>query len=243
MINALTTANLHKTNQIANTFKGYQNSGMSNSSLVDTFIKSKIEQSKITSTHGQSIKLAIDKLKDIKFAPTDINYIKNIGVNLIFNSGDEIIEHLNKNRINIKYGQMINDKTHAQWNNSTNTIIINDKYKNTTKPDEILAIAASIAHEAGHSVDKDNLSSIQEEIDCLAMNTIVNRAHQRIYPNVFKQSSQSDILQDGVLLYTELFFNPDKKPLEDRIKEKYGNLQLQSPNHPALALAKKIKSF
>lgn len=97
----------------------------------------------------------------------------------------------------------------------------------------ILAISEAMFHEAGHSKDKDGLSSIQEEIDCLALNTLAFRYHSLKYAKVFEKAKDSAIINDGVALYAKLYFDkdPNKQALVNRIIEKYGDLDFTSPNH------------
>jgi hypothetical protein len=182
-----------------------------------------------------SIKQALQKLAEVEYLPGDVEHMKNLGVNLIFKNGQEAIKTLIDKKINIVFAPVSNPKVHAQWGNNNNTIVINEKYRNTQNLAEILAISEAIFHEAGHAKDSDNLSSLQEEIDCLALNTLANRYHQYMYIGAFNSNS-SDIINNGVSLYTKLFFDSDsnKTALAKRILEKYGELPINSPNHPTL---------
>lgn len=186
------------------------------------------------------IKEAINKLYEVRFLPGDLEYLNKLGVNTIFYSGEEAVKIIPEKGLRVEFGEVSSPKIHAQWQKENNLIVINEKYKDTKDPAVILAISEAIAHELGHAKDGDNISSIQEEIDCLALNTLANRYHQYRYPNVFNTGSNADIINDGVGLYTKLFFDPDpkKQALVARVIEKYATLPLESPNHPVPLAAK-----
>ena len=93
-----------------------------------------------------------------------------------------------------------------------------------------------------HATDDDSISSIQEEIDCLAMNSLAYKAFSKKYKNVFC-GGKSKIIKDGVELYANLFFFDNKNNLIKRISEKYGNLALSSPFHPQSKLSKEVKDY
>lgn len=183
--------------------------------------------------------VALAELEKLKFDKSDIQKIKRYGANIIFKDGAEAVKHAKENNINIKFDNIDNSDTHAQWENSTNSIIINNRYKNTKNLAEIYAISAAILHELSHSKDNDSFSSIQEEINCLGMNVLAFSAFDRKYPELFKNSN-SPIIDNGVKLYADLFLGDDKEALKKRIYEKYGNLLLASSNHPASEFAIEI---
>lgn len=183
---------------------------------------------------------AVSRLKEVKFLPGDLEHMKKLGVNPIYNSGEEAINLLVAKGFKVEFGPVSSPKCHAQWEKENNKIVINDKYKGTTDQGVILAISEALFHELGHAKDDDNISSIQEEFDCLALNTLANRYHQYYYPAAFQNTSNADIVNDGVCLYTKLFFDsdPEKQALVQRVIEKYGNLPLESPNHESAVTTK-----
>lgn len=182
---------------------------------------------------GNTLNDAMNELQNIVFYPQDIKYMQSLGVNVRFNNGKEIAEFIKNNKIKVEFDKMDCEGAHAQWDKENNRITINEKYRNTKNPLEIVAISEAICHEGGHAKDADDISSIKEEFDCLALNTLANRYHRLAYPELFKQNSDAAILKDGVNLYTELFFDDDsiKERLANRVIEKYGDLPLESPNH------------
>jgi hypothetical protein len=128
-----------------------------------------------------------------------------------------------------------------------NLIMINQRYRGDTSPDTIRAISEAIYHETGHAKDGDDHSSIQEESDCLALNTMGHRSNEAQDPNYALAVSRSRLMRDGVALYPKLFFDsdPTKQALINRIALKYGDLPLTSPNHPvpiAASVAAKVKT-
>lgn len=191
----------------------------------------------------KNIILALNELKQIKFDRNEVEYLKKIGVNIPFNSGEEAVEFLKNANARILFDEMPED-IHAQYDFSKNFIKINNKYKNTLNTAEILAIAESILHEAGHAKDNDNQSSIQEEINFLGTNALAHRDLQRRYPHMFK-TSDSPIVQDGVSVYEKLFFDPDinKLGLIRRLQIKYGYLPAGDIKHPPSTLAKRVKGL
>lgn len=189
------------------------------------------------------INKSFDELESLKFSDNDIKYIQAMGIILPFKSGHDVLNFIKTSNTRIKFDTLSSPHIHAQYDYETNFIKINEIYKNTQNPAEILAIASAIIHEAGHAKDKDGDSSIQEELDCLALNAISHRAFVRKYPNVF-QSSDALIIKDGTSLYAELFFDKDssKNALIKRVKQKYGFLPVGSFTHPPSTLAFKIKN-
>ena len=190
----------------------------------------------------KSISMALNELKSLEFAPEDITYLKNMGVNLPFKSGKEAVDYITKQNIRILYEPTSESGVHAQYDFYKNLIIINQKYKNTDDFPVILAIAEAILHETGHAKDNDAYSSIQEELDFLGMNAIAHRAFLKKYGDLFSDAKEP-IIKDGVRLYAKLFFDPDpnKMALVNRISEKYGDLPSGDNVHPPGELARKIK--
>ncbi len=191
---------------------------------------------------NSTINKALTYLEPIKFDKKDIKHLQSLGVVLPFLSGKEAVEFIKKNNVKIKFDNMTSQSAHAQYNFETNTIKINNKYENTTSEAEILAISEAILHEAGHAKDKDGYSSIQEEIDCLSLNTLAHRNIIKKHKEIFSNSN-SPIVKDGVCVYEKLFFdkNPLKTPLVNRLKDKYGELNVGDFKHPPTNIAYKVK--
>ncbi len=191
----------------------------------------------------KNIILALNELKQIKFDRNEVEYLKKIGVNIPFDSGAQAVEFLKKSNARILFDEMPED-VHAQYDFSKNFIKINNRYKNTLNTAEILAIAESILHEAGHAKDNDNQSSIQEEINFLGLNALAHRDLQRRYPHMFK-TSNSPIVQDGVSVYEKLFFDADinKLGLVQRLQIKYGYLPAGDAKHAPSNLAIRVKGL
>lgn len=190
-----------------------------------------------------TILMALNKLKDIDFDEKDIKYLHSQGVILPFLSGKEAVDFIYKSNTRMKFSPLSSPHIHAQYDFDNNFIKINEIYKDTQNPAEIMAIAGAILHEAGHAKDKDGMSSVQEEINCLALNALAHRAFSRKFPNDFV-NSDALIIKDGTRLYSDLFFDADstKSKLIARLKEKYGFLQSGDLNHPPSSLAIKVKT-
>lgn len=189
------------------------------------------------------LNLALNLLEQIEFATEDIKRVKRYGARPVFRSGKEAVEFAKVHQIPIIFGKVAQPDVHAQWDNSQKTIVINEMYKNTQNPADLYAISSAILHELSHAKDDDGISSIQEEIDCLAMNAMAFNVYQKRNPELFK-GANSPIIKDGVALYTRLFMGDNKAALEERVRMKYGNLPAGSPNHEpqklALEIAKKV---
>jgi len=185
---------------------------------------------------------AINRLNHLKFDEGDIKYIQSLGVVLPFLSGEDAVNFIKTSHIGIKFGNLSSANTHARYDFDDNCIEINELYKNTQNPAEILAIAEAILHEAGHAKDKDGKSTLQEEIDCLSMNALSHRVFSKNFPNVFS-GANSLIVKDGVCVYADLFFdeNPLKLKLVSRLRQKYGDLPMGDFKHPPSNLALKAK--
>lgn len=185
------------------------------------------------SAQPESISAALEKLKEIKFEKNDLIYMRTIGANPGFKSGLEAYEFIKNNNTQVKFAKLLPPDVHASWDFAQNQILISDKYKNSSEPAEILALSEAILHEAGHAKDKDDKNSIQEELDCLALNVLAHQFYKKADKNVFA-GQNSFLFSEGVELYDRLFFkfDPTKQELKNRISKKYGNLPLSSPNHP-----------
>ncbi|MCQ2957809.1 MAG: hypothetical protein MJ180_02780 [Candidatus Gastranaerophilales bacterium] len=203
-------------------------------------IKPSIPTDVYISNQQNSIDLAIKQLENLEFYKSDVEKLKKLGINLIFKNGKKAVDFAKQSKIPIVFDKVDKDDIHAQWVDARKTIVINERYKDTNNLAEIYAISAAILHELSHAKDNDGYSSIQEELECLGMNALAFNVYKTQHPNLFNKGI-SPIIDDGVGLYTELFLGNDKKALMDRIKLKYGNLLLESPNHSAGAFAKEIK--
>lgn len=177
---------------------------------------------------------SLELMRQIQHLPNDEGYMRHMGVVPVFRNGQEALQVIRSKGINVIFGDMGDSSAHAQWIAEQNTIMINQKYRGDTKPETLYAISEALYHEAGHAaMSGDNQSSIQEETNCLAMNTLANRFHQWQDPAYASSASSSPLIANGVALYTRLFFDPDpyKQALVNRIVEKYGDLPLTSPDH------------
>lgn len=185
---------------------------------------------------------AMNYLEGLDFDKEDVKYVQSLGVMPPFLNGKDAVDFINNSNTRIKFATLSSVNIHAQYDFDSNFIMINDIYKNTQNPAEILAIASAILHEAGHAKDKDPQSSIQEEIDCLAMNVLAHRAFSKKFPNVFS-SSDALIIKDGTTLYSNLFFDADPAHLSliNRLNTKYGFLPAGDFNHPPSNIAIRSK--
>lgn len=211
----------------------------------DTFTRTITTTQPVAETEGSGLKdptilKAMDELKTLTFDEKDIAHVQRLGAVLPFKSGSETLEFINNSNVRIKFATLSSPKVHAQYDFETNFIKINDIYKNTQNPAEILAITEAILHESGHAKDKNGSCSIQEEIDCLALNAISHRALVKKHPDAFK-NNDSLIVKDGVCIYADLFFDKDPTKLMARIGQKYGFLPAGDFTHPPSNLALKIK--
>jgi len=189
-----------------------------------------------------TITKALSYLNNLEFEPSDVREVQSQGSILPFLSGKEAVNFIKNSNTRIKFSAMPSSNIHAQYDYENNFIKVSELYKNTQNPAEILAIAEAILHEAGHAKDTDGQSSIQEEINCLALNALSHRAFSKTFPNVFS-NADSLIIKDGVSVYSELFFDkdPSKTKLINRIQQKYGFLPTGDFNHPPSELAFKVK--
>ena len=236
-INPITTSYPFKSNVYKNFTVAVQKKNLSEMLTEDAIMKD------FPWIKDRNIILALNELKQIKFDRNEVEYLKKIGVNIPFDSGAQAVEFLKSSNARILFDEMPDD-VHAQYDFSKNFIKINHRYKNTLNTAEILAIAESILHEAGHAKDNDNQSSIQEEINFLGLNALAHRDLQRRYPHMFK-TSESPIVQDGVSVYEKLFFDtdPGKMGLIRRLQIKYGYLPAGDSKHAPSPLAIKVKGL
>lgn len=186
---------------------------------------------------------SISQLTNLQFNANDVKYIQSLGGILPFLNGKDAVSFIKNSHIDIKFADLLSKHIHAQYDFKNNCINVNKVYENTENPAEILAISEAILHEAGHARDYDGSSTIQEEIDCLALNALSHRALSRKFPDVFS-TANSLIVQDGVCVYDDLFFDKDplKARLISRLKQKYGNLPAGDFKHPPSDLALSVKN-
>ncbi len=209
---------------------------------------------------------ALTLVGQIQNLPQDEAYIRSLGINPVFQNGQQARRVIDSKGIRVEFGDMGDSPAHAQWIADQNLIMINRQYRGDYSPTTLCAISEAIYHEAGHAAKLvnapgsagsvfnqsltsnnpddvgDDSSSIQEELDCLALNTLAHRYHEAKYPQYAQSVSSSRLLSDGVALYAKLFFDPDpeKKALVKRVAEKYGDLELESQGHPVPVLAHTI---
>lgn len=193
------------------------------------------------------LKLALNKLGEITHDPNDVQHIRNMGINIPFNSGMEAVDFITKNNIKIEFADFEGALDHARYDNANNKMLINQQYKGKMTEIMALAMADALYHETGHSKDRDGVTSIQEELECLALNVLGYRYQKKHYLETLAKGSDSRLISDGVRKYEELFFDPDpeKKALIERVALKYGFLDLCSENHeiPKNSLCFKIKEL
>lgn len=185
---------------------------------------------------------ALHELKQVVFDKNDINYLQSMGVNLKFNSGQEAVDFIRKNHVEIKFYEIKAEKVFAQFDSENNCILLSADYRNSTKKADILAISEAIFHEVGHAKDGDSDNSVQEEIDNLSLNVLAHKFYMKKYPQIFN-TSDSLIVQDGVKAYERLFFDtdPTKRALINRLKVKYGDLPASDSKHPLTEISKQVK--
>lgn len=185
---------------------------------------------------------AVNELKNLEFNPEDVLYVQSLGAVPPFKNGREAAEFIYNSNTRIKFSTLASVNIHAQYDYENNFIKINEIYKNTQNPAEILAIAEAILHESGHAKDKDGKNSVQEEIDCLSMNAISHRAFMKKYPDIFT-NSDALIIKDGVCVYADLFFDADtsKSRLIERVKKKYSFLPVGDFTHSPSNIAMQVK--
>lgn len=185
---------------------------------------------------------SLNLLNHLEFDKKDVERVHSMGVVLPFLSGKEAIDLIKKKKIEVKFDTLPSESIHAQYDFDENAIKINEIYKNTQSQAEIIAMSEAILHEAGHAKDYDSASSLQEEIDCLALNAVSHRVYKKKNPDLFSQSN-SLIIKEGVSLYEDLFFDDDplKIGLVKRLRQKYGDLPAGDLAHPPSNIALKVK--
>lgn len=186
---------------------------------------------------------ALDELKKVKFALTDLIYLQNLGLEIPFTSGEDAINFIKSSNLRISFDDTGAEGIHAQYNYNENKIMLNKKYKNTSDTADVLALAEAILHESAHAKDNDSASSIQEELNNLGMGALAHRFFEKKYPEVFNHA-KTLIVNDGVNIYAKIFFDKDKnkKALKERVRQKYGLLPAGDNLHTPSKLALNIKN-
>ena len=187
------------------------------------------------------ISAAMEELKKIKFDNNDVKYVKKLGAKPPFKNGHQAYDFIKNNGIQVKFMQLPSDDIHAQWDVNNKTIKINERYRDTKSKAVILAIAESTLHEAGHAKDLDGDSSIQEEINCLSLNSMAHRTLNAKDPGIF-ETNDANILKNGVNLYTSMYFDKDLSGLIEKVRKSYGNLPAGDSKHPPSNFARAIKN-
>ena len=187
------------------------------------------------------INAALEELKKIKFDNNDVKYVKKLGAKPPFKNGHQAYNFIKDNNINVQFMKLPSDDIHAQWDVNNKTIKINEKYRDTKSKAVILAIAESTLHEAGHAKDMDGDSSIQEEINCLSLNSMSHRTLTAKDPGIF-ETDDANILKNGVNLYSAMYFNKDLSGLIEKVRKSYGSLPAGDRKHPPSNFANAIKS-
>ncbi len=187
------------------------------------------------------IAAALEEMKQIKFANDDVRYVKKMGARPPFKNGRQAYDFIKDNDIKVKFAKLPSDDIHAQWDVANKTIKINEQYRGTKSKAIVLAIAESTLHEAGHAKDLDGTSSIQEEINCLSLNSMAHRTLNAKDPGIF-ETNDAKILKNGVNLYSDIYFNKDLSGLMDKVKRSYGHLPAGDYKHPASNFASAIKN-
>ena len=186
---------------------------------------------------------ALDELKKVEFDSNDVKYIRNLGLEIPFDSGEDAVNFIKKSNLRIGFDDTGAEGIHAQYDYNENKILLNKKYKNTSDTADVLALAEAILHESGHAKDNDGESSVQEELNNLGTGALAHRFFEKKYPQIF-DNANTLIVNDGVNIYAKLFFDGDlnKKALIKRVREKYGLLPAGDKLHPPSQLANSIKS-
>ncbi len=188
------------------------------------------------------LKEALYELQITNFDANDIAYVNSLGLELPFTSGEQVVDFIANNNVRILFDSIKDSDVHAHYNYEKNIIYINDKYIGTKDKAIVLAISESILHETGHAKDKDGKTSVQEELECLAMNAIAHRSIVKRHSDIFSPSVAL-IVKEGVSLYEDLFFNrhDDNNALIARVRDKYGYLPVGCDKHPPSELARRVK--
>lgn len=187
---------------------------------------------------SSEIKQALLELADVEYMKGLEEYARSMGINLLYRSGQEMFDDLIQKKIIVTYGDMMGLASHAQWRANENTILINQKYRQSHPSKHLVyAISEAMMHEAGHTGRLgDGYSSLQEELDTLLLNAWGHYYHQQQDMTYANSATKSELLQDGVAVYADLFFNdpdPYKTKLVQRLALKYAPiLPVSTRDHP-----------
>lgn len=203
----------------------------------------KLQKNSLPWIKDENLLKAVNQLNYVKFDKNDVKHVQSLGVVLPFQSGKEAVDYIKNSHIGVKFDKLGSENIHAQYDFDNDCIKINEIYRNTQNPAEILAISEAILHEAGHAKDGDGGSSLQEEMDCLALNAVAHRSIAKNSPNAFLNSNAL-IVKDGVCVYGDLFFGSEdsRNALVERLKLKYGHLPVGDFKHPPSQLAFQVKN-
>jgi len=184
---------------------------------------------------------ALFELKKIEFDNNDLIYMRCLGAKDVFENGKEAADFIKSQGIKVEFEKFEDPQIHARWDYDKNTIFINSSYSKLNDLAGVLAISEAILHEAGHAKDLDPGSSLQEELECLALNVLAHRYHKKIYPGIFENQS-ANLFDEGVKLYENLFFQFDlnKTQLKERMNKMYGFLSAECPKHPSSKFVQEI---
>lgn len=198
----------------------------------------KLAQLPNAQTMPPEIKQALLDLADIEALQGISEYASSLGLTQIFKNGQEAFDLLIEKKIQVGYGDMMGLASHAQWRANENTILINQRYQGqSTSRHMTYALSEAIFHEAGHIARLgDGYSSLQEELNTLLLNAWGNYFHQKQDITYANSATQSELLQNGVSLYANLFFkdpDPYKTELVKRLAIKYAPiLPVSTRDHP-----------
>jgi hypothetical protein len=169
--------------------------------------------------------------------PGDLAYLRQMGIEPPFNNGAEALNLILQKGYRVEFGDMGDTTAHAEFRANEGKLIINQRYQNDLSTPTTYGIACAAFHEAGHGARlADDRSSIQEELNCLSLNVIGHRCFAATSPGYKFAASGSRLIKDGVELYANYFFDPDRRKLIYRVMDKYGMLPPQSPDHPIPAI-------
>jgi len=205
---------------------------------------------------AEILQKAKDLLGQIQHIPREEAYLRQLGLNPCFRNGQEALQMINNNHIQVVFGDMGDSLAHAQWVADQRLIMINQRYRGDNSPATLYAISEALYHEAGHAANVttdpltgrhynlsvghsgpsslgDDQSSIQEELDCMALNILAHGYHEATDSNYARAASTSRLINDGVKRYYNLAYDVDpyKTAFIDRMVNKYGELSLSSPGH------------
>ena len=126
----------------------------------------------------KNIILALNELKQIKFDRNEVEYLKKIGVNIPFNSGEEAVEFLKNANARILFDEMPED-IHAQYDFSKNFIKITTP--NIIKPNnEISTFFCTLPKDTKPNAT-NNAIIIPNAIKIICAITLIKLIHPHMY--------------------------------------------------------------